>query len=156
MIGEHLGRHSGARMGARWLLLAASLALSGCAGSPTSAIAQVFGLGDAPSVSSTAEPAPTPTDPVLAFVATADPGVAKTVRDSAGRQVDVLAEAPYFAASGRDCRRFRITHTGSAAAIDHGLACRTDTGAWERVNLHLNPDSLDGPSRLLRLDGRAS
>ena len=99
----------------------------------------------APSEVEVPRPAP---DPVLARVADMETNRAEEVVDGEGRRVRVVAGAAYHAASGRICRPFTVTIVGGAGAGEQRLACETDYGDLESVDLVINPDSLRGPSRL--------
>ena len=46
-----------------------------------------------------------------------------------GRDVEVVAEAAYFAASGRPCRELSIRHPGRSAT-QGAIACETASGNW--------------------------
>ncbi|CAM3612009.1 DVU3141 family protein [Halomonas lysinitropha] len=46
-----------------------------------------------------------------------------------GRDVEVLAETPYFAASGRPCRELSIRRPGRQAE-QGAIACETASGNW--------------------------
>jgi len=141
----------------RGLLLVASLGLAGCAaGPPTNTLANLFGAGGGEATTTPLPEPAAPLDPVLAFLADAETGAASSVRTASGAPVQIIAGAPYHAASGRRCRPYRLVPAGGADAVRHGLACRTDAGAWEKVDVIVNPDSLDGPSRVLPLGRRAS
>jgi hypothetical protein len=99
----------------------------------------------APSEVEVPRPAP---DPVLSRVADMETNRAEEVVDGEGRRVRVVAGAAYHAASGRICRPFTVTIVGGAGAGEQRLACETDYGDLESVDLVINPDSLRGPSRL--------
>ncbi|PXY00355.1 DVU3141 family protein [Halomonas sp. LBP4] len=46
-----------------------------------------------------------------------------------GRDVEVVADTSYFAASGRPCRELTVRHAGRQAE-QGAIACETATGAW--------------------------
>ncbi|WP_425434008.1 DVU3141 family protein [Oceanisphaera psychrotolerans] len=48
-----------------------------------------------------------------------------------GSNVLVMAQKPYFAASGRTCRELAIT--SSAGHISHAIACQIEKGNWNTV-----------------------
>lgn len=66
------------------------------------------------------------------FLGNAAPGAATTLAQSPwGPNVQVLANAPYFAASGRTCRELEVSQPSGATA--YHLACQTDAGTWAQV-----------------------
>ncbi len=89
-------------------------------------------------VSACAMPAPvsptpmvTPADPVLAFVASAQPGLPGEVAAPAyGGTVTVEVQSQYFAASGTTCRAYQVSLPGGGSHA--GLACR-EGSTWQNI-----------------------
>ena len=70
-------------------------------------------------------PPPAPTDPLLAFAATAAPGAESVVE---GQRVRI--SRAYVAASGKECRELMI---GIGASERSDLVCRDEVTGWARV-----------------------
>ena len=102
------------------LAAAASLLLGACSVLPFSSDT------DAPAAASNAAPL----DPVHAFLATAPDGAARAIMDpQTGAVTEVTAGDRYFAASGRECRRYLALRR--PAAPQAMLACQSSDGRWE-------------------------
>ncbi len=99
--------------------------------------------GNAMDTSSAAEtPEPSPSDPVLFFVGSANDNEKGRVLDPAtGEEIQVFAGRTYNAASGRLCRRYRITGLTESAPYTSDLACRDHSGQWQKIRPLLNLDN---------------
>jgi len=99
--------------------------------------------GDATSTSAAAEaPEPYQPDPILFFVGSANDNEKGQVLDpTTGEEVQVFAGRTYNAASGRLCRRYRITGPTEPSARTSDLACRDRSGKWQKVRPLLNLDN---------------
>ncbi len=99
--------------------------------------------GDATGTSSTTEtPEPSPPDPVLFFVGSANDNERGRVLDPAtGEEIQVFAGRTYNAASGRLCRRYRISGPTESSPHTSDLACRDHLGRWQKVRPLLNLDN---------------
>lgn len=95
-----------------------AVALLLVAGCDTAAVTDV---GAAPATTA-ASVAPPPADPLLAFAASAPPGVESVVQ---GQRVRVARA--YAAASGRDCRELLI---GSGIGERSAVVCNDPVGGW--------------------------
>jgi len=83
-------------------------------------------------------PSPGPSgDPLLDFLAGAEPGEARELDDPAtGVSLRVTAGRVYHAASGRLCRRYTAAvSTAAPGNDDEGLACEGTNGNWVRAGL---------------------
>lgn len=132
--------------------LLATLVLGGCQSLPAvDAWAHWLPAGsaqdDAQAPPAPAAPRPAHTDPVIRYVATAHSGVEGVVVDAAGRERRVIARDPYFAASGRTCRAYAVFAPGRGTLADAGLLCRGADGAWQPVDLLVNPAGLHNRPR---------
>ncbi len=73
----------------------------------------------------------TPADPVLAFVASAQPGLPGEVAAPAdGGTVTVEVQSQYFAASGTTCRTYQVSAPGGGSRA--GLACK-EGNTWQNI-----------------------
>jgi hypothetical protein len=99
--------------------------------------------GDATSTSSAAEASePYQPDPILFFVGSANDNEKGHVLDPmTGEKVQVFAGRTYNAASGRLCRRYRITDSTESSPHTSDLACPDRSGRWQKVQPLLNLDS---------------
>lgn len=120
------------------MLAVLGLALSGCA-SPGG----IFGPPDGGSVQSA--PGTALGENLNGFLAQASPGAVVNLAESPwGRDVEVTADAPYFAASGRECRKLRIlTANGATRQV---VACETPEG-WQSRRLVTEATANTGSSR---------
>jgi len=126
---------------ARMLLAALSVAVvSGCATYPSGNQQQVqYVLGN-----DTAKPLQD--ENLNGFLAQAPAGaVLKLVQSPWGDNVEIVADAPYLAASGRECRKLRVIEQGSGAART-ALTCATPNG-WVNQRMLL-PESQQGAMSL--------
>ena len=82
-------------------------------------------------------PSPAPSgDPLLDFLAGAEPGEARELDDPAtGVPLRVTAGRVYHAASGRPCRRYTAVSAAVPENYDEGLACEGANGSWVRAGL---------------------
>jgi len=72
-----------------------------------------------------------PTDPVLAFVASAQVGLPGEVAAPAyGGTVTVEVQSQYFAASGTICRTYQVSAPGGGSRA--GLACK-EGSTWQNI-----------------------
>lgn len=111
--------HAGAATLRLGVVLAAALALPGCArlglGGPADA--------SAPRVGATT----VPQDPVAAFAAQSQPGAQGRVTLANGQPVAVRLVRGYAAASGRECREVLV----SSGSVERSqLICTTEDGSW--------------------------
>lgn len=99
--------------------------------------------GDAVSTNMTAEALePYKSDPILLFVGSASNNEKSQILDPAtGNEVQVFAGRTYNAASGRVCRRFRISGPAASSPHTSDLACRDHSGKWQKVRPLLNLDN---------------
>ncbi|WP_350359580.1 DVU3141 family protein [Vreelandella sp. SM1641] len=121
---------------ARMLLAALSVVVvSGCASYPNSSTQQQaqYVLNN--------DPATLLEDVALnEFLSKAPAGsVLNLARSPWGDNVEIVADAPYLAASGRECRRLRIVDSAGAAAPS-ALTCETPDG-WVNQRVFANMDS---------------
>ena len=80
------------------------------------------------------------------FLAQAPAGaVLNLVQSPWGDNVEIVADAPYLAASGRECRKLRVIEQGSGAART-ALTCATPNG-WVNQRMLL-PESQQGAMSL--------
>lgn len=70
---------------------------------------------------------PTPTDPVVAFAARAEPGAESRILLPDGQSMTARLARSYSAASGRECREVLL---GTGAAQHSRLVCQAETGGW--------------------------
>ncbi len=98
---------------------------------------------DATGTRSAAEtPEPSPPDPVLFFVGSASDNEKGRVLDPAtGEEIQVFAGRTYNAASGRLCRRYRVTGPTESSPHTSDLACRDHSGQWQKIRPLLNLDN---------------
>ncbi len=98
---------------------------------------------DATGTSSAAEtPEPSPPDPVLFFVGSASDNEKGQVLDPAtGEEIQVFAGRSYNAASGRVCRRYRVTGPTESSPHTSDLACQDHSGQWQKIRPLLNLDN---------------
>ncbi len=98
---------------------------------------------DATGMRSGAEtPDPSPPDPVLFFVGSASDNEKGRVLDPAtGEEIQVFAGRTYNAASGRLCRRYRVTGPTESSPHTSDLACRDHSGQWQKIRPLLNLDN---------------
>ena len=90
------------------------------------------------------------THPIAAFLAAARAGDSTHLTlPETGTRVRVTAQRMYFAASGRYCRRYEVTHTNSPTTSTQGLACKNGRQDWELQNLIVNPNDVNAPQRSL-------
>lgn len=92
------------------------LAASGCAsqqtGNPATSPAPVTGSNE-----------------LSRYLNSAAPGSAATLAQTPwGNNLTVLANAPYFAASGRTCRELEVTQPTGSAELH--IACKANNGNW--------------------------
>ncbi|MCB8889532.1 DVU3141 family protein [Vreelandella malpeensis] len=66
-------------------------------------------------------------------------GVTSAARSPWGDNVEIIADAPYLAASGRECRQLQIVAMGGDTR--RGLVCKTDNG-W--VNQRVVTQTVEG------------
>ena len=99
--------------------------------------------GDATSTSSVSEASePYQPDPILLFVGSANDNEKGQVLDpTTGEEVQVFAGRTYNAASGRLCRRYRITGPTESSPHTSDLACRDHSGQWQKIRPLLNLDN---------------
>jgi uncharacterized SAM-binding protein YcdF (DUF218 family) len=99
--------------------------------------------GDAASTSSVSEASePYQPDPILFFVGSANDNEKGQVLDpTTGEEVQVFAGRTYNAASGRLCRRYRITGPTESSPHTSDLACRDHSGQWQKIRPLLNLDN---------------
>ena len=99
--------------------------------------------GDATSTKSATElPEPYQPDPILFFVGSANDNEKGQVLDSTtGEEVQVFAGRTYNAASGRLCRRYRLSDPTESSPRTSDLACRDRLGRWQKVRPLLNLDN---------------
>jgi hypothetical protein len=87
-------------------------------------------------------PLATEVDPLLLFLESAKENEKTTISDpTTGEQLHVTAGRTYNAASGRACRRYRVAKSTDSVKDMTDLACRKDSGQWERVRPLLNLDN---------------
>ncbi len=87
-------------------------------------------------------PEPSPPDPVLFFVGSASDNEKGRVLDPAtGKEIQVFAGRTYNAASGRLCRRYRVTGPTESSPHTSDLACRDHSGQWQKIRPLLNLDN---------------
>ncbi|CAH1043959.1 DVU3141 family protein [Halomonas sp. TD01] len=108
---------------ARMLLAALSVAVvSGCATYPNSTQQQAQYVLNTDSARLLGD------DNLNGFLSQAPAGaVMNLVRSPWGDNVEIIAGAPYLAASGRACRQLRVTEAGGSAART-ALTCETPNG----------------------------
>lgn len=108
---------------ARMLLAALSVAVvSGCATYPNSTQQQAQYVLNTDSAKLLSD------DNLNGFLSQAPAGaVMNLVRSPWGDNVEIIADAPYLAASGRACRQLRVVESGSGAART-ALTCETPNG----------------------------
>ena len=108
------------------LALAMMAALAGCAiqpGSSASASGSLVSGGQGHALD----------DNLSGFLAQAPAGAVMSLAESPwGANADVIADEPYFAASGRECRQLQIISGGDSAR--QAVACETSNG-WESRRL---------------------
>ncbi|MDL4861714.1 hypothetical protein NPJ88_005165 [Halomonas elongata] len=64
------------------------------------------------------------------FLSQAGPGATTVLQDSPwGGNVEVMADAKYYAASGRDCRQLQIMQL-QGGNVRSAVACKTLDGSW--------------------------
>jgi len=97
-------------------LLLGALLLGGCSMMP----------GSATTTPVAAAPPPVPTDPVVAFAATNQPGAQASLALAGGR-TPVRVARSYYAASGRECREVLV---GAGPGARSQLVCQGEGGAW--------------------------
>lgn len=122
-------------LGAAILLLVLG-GVSAC--SPPSLRDLARGAGGAVEAAASAiSPAPEPSgDPLLDFLAGAEPGEARELNDPAtGAPLRVTAGHVYHAASGRLCRRYTAASAAAPGNDEEGLACEGTKGNWVRAGL---------------------
>ncbi|MDT8893931.1 DVU3141 family protein [Halomonas sp. I1] len=118
---EHQQRNGRARGGASVLLLALAIGLTGCAaqqGQHASGSVIVGSQG-------------TPLGANLnGFLSQSAPGSTVVLQQSPwGGNVEVMADAPYYAASGRTCRHLQIMSL-QRSGMRSAVACETADGSW--------------------------
>ena len=93
--------------------------------------------GAVEAAASLVSPSPGPSeDPLLDFLAGAELGEARELRDPAtGVQLRVTAGRVYHAASGRLCRRYAAGSVSATGNDDEGLVCEGANGNWVRAGL---------------------
>ncbi len=108
---------------ARMLLAALSVAVvSGCATYPNSTQQQAQYVLNTDSAKLLVD------DNLNGFLSQAPAGaVINVARSPWGDNVEIIADAPYLAASGRKCRQLRVVEAGSGAART-ALTCETPNG----------------------------
>ncbi|GED23444.1 DVU3141 family protein [Halomonas halmophila] len=117
---QHPGR--GLRRSASVLLLALAAGLTGCA-------AQQGYQNDAGSVVANTQGTPVGAN-LNGFLSQAAPGSTVVLQQSPwGANVEVMAEASYFAASGRECRHLQVTSL-RGSSMRTAVACKTADGSW--------------------------
>lgn len=121
---------------ARMLLVTLSLAIvSGCTSYPTSTMENgryVLNNDSGTLLQS---------EQLNEFLSQAPTGGVLNVTDSPwGNHVEIVADATYLAASGRECRRLRVVD-GNTAPTTQALVCKTDNG-W--VNQRVVTQSTEG------------
>ncbi|MDX1714761.1 DVU3141 family protein [Vreelandella venusta] len=123
---------------ARMLLAALSVAVvSGCATYPNSTQQQAQYVLNTDSAKLLGD------DNLNGFLSQAPAGaVMNLVYSPWGDNVEIIADAPYLAASGRECRRLRVVESGSGAA-GTALTCETPNG-W--VNQRVLSPSISATS----------
>ncbi len=99
--------------------------------------------GDATSTNSAAEASePYQPDAILFFVGSANDNEKGQVLDpTTGAEVQVFVGRTYNAASGRLCRRYRISGPTESSPHTSDLACRNGLGRWQKVRPLLNLDN---------------
>ena len=129
-------------MASRWLSRVAGLlicaVISGCG-----AISAHDQTGDDANTSAAAATQePHQPDPVLLFVGSASDNEKATIFEpTTSEEVQVFAGRAYNAASGRLCRRFRITGPAASSPHTSDLACRDHSGQWQKIRPLLNLDN---------------
>ncbi|SHJ96772.1 DVU3141 family protein [Halomonas caseinilytica] len=64
------------------------------------------------------------------FLSQSGPGATVVLQDSPwGGNVEVMADATYYAASGRDCRQLQIMQL-QGGNVRSAVACKTSDGSW--------------------------
>jgi hypothetical protein len=102
------------------VVLLAGLALAGCVSQP-SAPGSLVGEGRGNPVG----------DDISGFLAQAPAGAVMQLAESPwGRNVQLTADIPYYAASGTECRRVQVI--GPSQAVRDALACATPSGWTSR------------------------
>ena len=81
-------------------------------------------------------------DPVLFFVGSAsDYQKGRVLDPTTGEEVQVVVGRTYNAASGRLCRRYRISGPTESATHTSDLACRDHLDRWQKIRPLLNLDN---------------
>lgn len=106
-----------------WLLALGVAAVSGCATQyPTSTSEK-----DARYVLSSDAATPIENEQLDEFLSQSPPGGVLNVADSPwGEQVEIVSDARYLAASGRECRQLKVV--GGNAETTQALVCKSDKG----------------------------
>ncbi|MGM1053159.1 MAG: DVU3141 family protein [Pseudomonadota bacterium] len=79
------------------------------------------------------------------FLAQAPAGAAISVAESPwGANVDVIADEPYFAASGRECRKLRVM--SASGTVRQAVACEAASG-WHARRLVTDSQATSGAGR---------
>ncbi|WP_275287272.1 DVU3141 family protein [Halomonas elongata] len=118
---EHQQRNGRARSGASVLLLALAIGLTGCAAQQ--------GQGTSGSVIVGSQGTPLGAN-LNGFLSQSAPGSTVVLEQSPwGGTVEVMADAPYYAASGRTCRQLQVMNL-QRSDVRSAVACETADDSW--------------------------
>ncbi|MBB3140780.1 DVU3141 family protein [Halomonas organivorans] len=132
-------RHSACRISRQWrmfspLLMALTLGLTGCAALQPPAMQSGSVMADA----NDGQPLG---DNLNGFLSQSAPGSALALDNSPwGGNVQVMADAPYYAASGRTCRQLQVTQLRSGN-VRFEVACQLANGQWVSQRLVTQTES---------------
>ncbi|MFG6179049.1 DVU3141 family protein [Halomonas sp. THAF12] len=116
------------------LLMALTLGLSGCAALQPQATQSGSVMADA----NAGQPLG---DNLNGFLSQSAPGSALALNSSPwGGNVQVMADAPYYAASGRTCRQLQVTQLRSGN-VRFEVACQLANGQWASQRLVTQTES---------------